>query len=68
MVRSRMRLSNLQIVALGYFLVILTGTLLLMLPISTQEGQPPTSVLDALFTAYNTWHGSSGRHINGKSL
>ena len=51
MVRSRMRLSNLQIVALGYFLVILTGTLLLMLPISTQEGQPPTSVLDALFTA-----------------
>ena len=40
-----------QIVALGYFLVILTGTLLLMLPISTQEGQPPTSVLDALFTA-----------------
>ena len=51
MVRSRMRLSNLQIVALGYFLVILTGTLLLMLPIATQEGQPPTSVLDALFTA-----------------
>ena len=46
-----MRLSNLQIVALGYFLVILTGTLLLMLPIATQEGQPPTSVLDALFTA-----------------
>ncbi len=40
-----------QIVALGYFLVILTGTLLLMLPIATQEGQPPTSVLDALFTA-----------------
>lgn len=52
MVRSRMRLSNLQIVALGYFLVILTGTLLLMLPISTQEGQPPTSVLDALLQRY----------------
>lgn len=49
MVRSRMKLSNLQIVALGYFFVILTGTLLLLLPISTQSGT--TSVLDALFTA-----------------
>ncbi len=49
MVRSRMKLSNLQIVALGYFCVILIGTLLLLLPISTKSGT--TTVLDALFTA-----------------
>ena len=48
--KTHMKLSNLQIVALGYMLVILLGTLLLLLPISTQAGKD-TSVLDALFTA-----------------
>ncbi len=48
--KTHMKLSNLQIVALGYMLVILLGTLLLLLPISTQAGKT-TSVLDALFTA-----------------
>lgn len=46
----RMKLSNLQIVSLGFFLVILTGTILLCLPISTVEGET-TTVLDSLFTA-----------------
>lgn len=49
MIRERVRLSNLQIVALGYFLVISLGTILLMLPISAKTGE--TSFLDALFTS-----------------
>lgn len=49
MIRERVRLSNLQIVALGYFLVISLGTILLMLPISAKTEE--TSFLDALFTS-----------------
>lgn len=37
-------------IALGYFLIILIGTLLLCLPVSTRSGEPE-SFLDALFTA-----------------
>lgn len=48
--KKRIRLSNLQIVSLGYLCVILLGTLLLLLPFATVEGET-TSVLDALFTA-----------------
>lgn len=44
------RLSKAQTIALGFFLIIMTGTLLLMLPISARSGQV-TSFHDALFTA-----------------
>lgn len=37
-------------IALGHFLIILIGTLLLCLPVSTRSGEPE-SFLDALFTA-----------------
>ncbi len=42
--------SQVQFIAIGFAIVILTGTLLLMLPIATAEGES-TSLLDALFTA-----------------
>lgn len=44
------KLSHLQIIALGYLLMILTGTLLLMLPIASRSGTA-AGFLDALFTA-----------------
>ena len=44
------RLSYARIIALGYFLVILTGTLLLLLPVATVEGKSTTPI-EALFTA-----------------
>lgn len=44
------RLSSIQIIALGFSIIIITGTLLLMLPISCAEGHP-TSFLTSLFTA-----------------
>lgn len=47
--RRKLRFSNLQIVALGYFLVALTGTLLLLLPVSSKAGD--TTLLEAVFTA-----------------
>ena len=43
-------LSPTQTIALSFCLIIFTGTLLLMLPISTRDGQE-TQLLDALFTA-----------------
>lgn len=43
-------LSPTQTIALSFCLIILTGTLLLMLPVSTRDGQE-TQFLDALFTA-----------------
>ena len=46
----RLRLSYTQIIALGFFLLILTGTLLLLLPFSRRPGVE-ISFLDALFTA-----------------
>lgn len=44
------RFSKVQIIALSFLGIILVGTLLLMLPFSTREGQS-TSLLDAAFTA-----------------
>lgn len=44
------KLSHAQVIALGFFLVILCGTLLLMLPAASAEGRA-TSFLTALFTA-----------------
>ena len=43
-------LSRMQIIALGFFLIIMTGTLLLMLPISSRAGTW-TGFWDSLFTA-----------------
>lgn len=44
------RLSKMQIIALGFFIVIMSGTLLLMLPVASRSGEC-TGFLDALFTA-----------------
>ncbi len=47
--KKRKGLTQLQIIALGFFLIIVTGTVLLLLPFSTKEGN--TTLLDAAFTA-----------------
>ena len=48
---SRKRhLSSFQIIIMGFLLVILTGSILLMLPVSARTGEV-TSFADALFTA-----------------
>ena len=44
------RLSKAQTIALGFFIIIMVGTLLLMLPISSRSGQV-TGFTEALFTA-----------------
>ena len=46
----RNKLTQAQIIAMGYFLVITVGTLLLMLPAATRSGEMATP-LTALFTA-----------------
>ena len=43
-------LSGMQLIALGFFLLIMTGALLLMLPVSSRTGEV-TPFLSALFTA-----------------
>ncbi|HPG20896.1 MAG TPA: potassium transporter TrkG, partial [Flexilinea sp.] len=48
--RRKILLTNTQIIALGFFLVILAGSILLMLPISSKNGSW-TPFIDALFTA-----------------
>ncbi len=47
---STHHMSHAQIIAMGYLLVILAGTLVLLLPFATKEGQH-TSFSEALFTA-----------------
>lgn len=47
---KRRHLSPFQIIILGFFLVIMTGCLLLMLPCSTQESGG-AAFMDALFTS-----------------
>lgn len=44
------RLSNAQVIACGFFLLIMIGSLLLSLPIATNSGQP-ASLGEAVFTA-----------------
>lgn len=44
------RCTHMQLIALGFLVIILIGTLLLMLPCATQSGQP-TSFLNAIFTS-----------------
>ena len=48
--KAHLKMSHVQIIALGFFLIIMTGTILLMLPVSTKNGQG-AAFLDALFTA-----------------
>lgn len=48
--RRNIKLKGVQILALGFILVILTGALLLTLPIATTSGES-TNFLDALFTS-----------------
>ncbi|MBQ8856848.1 MAG: Trk family potassium uptake protein [Lachnospiraceae bacterium] len=45
-----LKMSHVQIIALGFFLIIMIGTVLLMLPVSTRNGQG-AEFLEALFTA-----------------
>ncbi len=47
---EKKRLTSFQIIIMGFLFVILTGSILLMLPVSTKTGET-TSFLDALFTA-----------------
>ncbi len=49
-VRYRARLSQTQYIAVGFFVLIMIGTFLLMLPISSRDGRG-TGFLDSLFTA-----------------
>ena len=46
-------LSKVQTIALGFFLIIIVGTLLLMLPAASRSGQS-AGLLNALFTATST--------------
>ena len=48
--RKKLRFSSSRIIILGFFLAILCGSLLLMLPIASREGRV-TPFLDTLFTA-----------------
>ncbi len=48
--RTFKHLSGMQLIAVGFFLLIMAGTLLLMLPLSSRDGTV-TPFLTALFTA-----------------
>lgn len=47
------RLSRVQTIAVGFLLIIATGTILLMLPVSSKSGES-AGVLNALFTAVSS--------------
>lgn len=49
-VKEKIKLSHVQIIALGFFIMITVGTALLMLPVSSASGEG-TSFTTALFTA-----------------
>lgn len=48
--KKQRKLSNAQIIALGFFLMIFVGSVLLSLPVATKSGQG-MAYIDALFTA-----------------
>lgn len=50
LVKKLKNLSGMQLIAIGFFLLILAGTLLLMLPLSSRDGTV-TPFMTALFTA-----------------
>ena len=47
---GKKRISKVQFIALGFLIIILMGTLLLMLPVSSRSGEA-ACFLEALFTA-----------------
>ena len=47
---GKKRISKVQFIALGFLIIILMGTLLLMLPVSSRSGEA-AGFLEALFTA-----------------
>ncbi len=49
--RLRFNMRPIQVLPIGFLVVILIGTGLLLLPASTMHGQPPITFLEALFTA-----------------
>ncbi len=50
MLQKRKHISYPMLIALGFFIMILVGTLLLMLPFSAANGEP-VGAIDAMFTA-----------------
>lgn len=50
MKKTKRRMTQVQVIALGFLILIFAGSLLLLLPLATAEGEY-TSYLDALFTA-----------------
>lgn len=48
--KARNNISQMQMIALGFFCIILIGTLLLMTPAASRSGTP-TDFLTALFTS-----------------
>ena len=48
--KFRIRLSHTQIIALGFLIIIIVGTLLLLLPAASRDGRS-TSFVDCLFTS-----------------
>ncbi len=53
MKRMKRRMTNSEIIIIGFLCIILIGTILLMLPIATKEGQE-TTFLGAMFTAVSS--------------
>ena len=49
-IRRKQNMSPFQVIILGFLLVILLGSFLLMLPVATQN-RHPTPFIDALFTS-----------------
>ena len=70
-IRRKQNMSPFQVIILGFLLVILLGSFLLMLPVATQN-RHPTPFIDALFTSTSAvcvtvWSSMTQRHI-GPSL
>ncbi len=52
--RRLVEIQPIKLITLSFLVIIIAGTLLLLLPISTREGQS-TSLLDALFTSTSAY-------------
>ena len=44
------KLSSIQVLVIGFFIIITLGTILLMLPFATRDGET-TTLINAIFTA-----------------
>lgn len=49
--KLKKKMSVVTFLSLGYIITIVLGTILLLLPIATKNGEPKTSIVDALVTA-----------------